>query len=84
MLGGAVPDPKRAVAENNAPLLARDLAPERFGRASTCVVGTSTPARSGKNSWPSAKLTVAPTSPTMRSTPGDSDDHFADVHPPER
>jgi hypothetical protein len=37
------------------------------------LVGTATPARSRKNSWPSAKLTVAPTSPTMRSTPDDSD-----------
>ena len=25
------------------------------------------------NSWPSSKLTIAPTNPTMRSTPGESD-----------
>ena len=37
------------------------------------VVGTSTPASSRSSSWPSAKLTIAPTRPTMRSTPGDSD-----------
>jgi hypothetical protein len=27
----------------------------------------------GSNSWPSSKLTIAPTRPTMRSTPGVSD-----------
>ena len=47
--------------------------PSASAARSTCLVGTSTPASSRSNSWPSSKLTIAPTRPTMRSTPGESD-----------
>ena len=47
--------------------------PSASAARSTCLVGTSTPANSCSNSWPSSKLTMAPTSPAMRSTPGESE-----------
>ncbi len=47
--------------------------PSASAARSTCLVGTFTPANSVKSSWPSSKLTIAPTRPTMRKTPGESD-----------
>jgi hypothetical protein len=44
--------------------------PSASATRSTCLADTSTPANSWSNSWPSSKLTMAPTIPTIRSTPG--------------